>query len=205
MRSAIGSVSALESNPGPPRVSHVLDMTPLFSSAGTRRIATLAVVIFAADQLTKLAVLRWLGVTEERQVVEGFFKFVHWQNTGAAFSMFRQNNNVLGIISAIALVALWVFRRHFEAHRPLGQLALGLLFGGITGNLLDRLLPSRHHVIDFLYFHLHPRGGGEIGFPAFNIADMAITGGVGLLMLLSLRPEAETPAANSGAAATEGR
>jgi signal peptidase II len=175
-------------------------MTPALFSTANRRIGSLAVLIFVADQLTKLAVLRWLGPSEERQVVDGFFKFVHWQNTGAAFSMFRQNNGVLASISQVAVVALWVFRRHFEADRPLGQVALGFLFGGITGNLLDRLLPSRQHVIDFLYFHLHPRGGGEIGFPAFNVADMAITTGVGLLMLLSLRAEPGR-SANAGASA----
>ena len=48
------------------------------------------------------------------------------------------------------MTALWIFRCHFEAHRPTGQVALGLLFGGIAGNLLDRLLPSRQHVIDFI-------------------------------------------------------
>jgi len=170
-------------------------MTPALMSTPNRRIGGLAVLIFIADQLTKLAVLRWLGPLEERQIVDGFFKFVHWQNTGAAFSMFRQNNGVLASISLVAVVALWVFRRHFEADRPLGQVALGFLFGGITGNLLDRLLPSRQHVIDFLYFHLHPRAGGEIGFPAFNVADMAITTGVGLLMLLSLRAEPNSSAA----------
>ena len=169
-----------------------------------RRMIGLAALVFAVDQLTKLAVLQWLGVAEERPVVDGFFRFVHWQNTGAAFSMFRQSNGVLALISGVAVVALWVFRHHFEAHRPTGQLALGFLFGGITGNLLDRLLPTRHHVIDFLRFYLTPRGGGEIGFPAFNVADMAITAGVGLLMLLSLRPDLGG-SATAGEAAAENR
>ena len=62
---------------------------------------------------------------------------------------------------------------------------MGLLLGGIAGNLLDRVLPQRQHVIDFLYFHIHPRGGGELGFPAFNVADSAICIGVGLLIVLS--------------------
>jgi len=64
-----------------------------------------------------------------------------------------------------------------------GQISLGLIFGGIAGNLVDRFL--RKHVIDFLYFYLERRGGGEIGFPAFNVADAAICSGVGLLFLLS--------------------
>jgi signal peptidase II len=158
-------------------------------AAANRRILLLGVAVFVADQLTKLAVLHLLGPLEERPVVEGFFKFVHWQNTGAAFSLFHQKNSILAVISGIAVIALWIFRRHFEAHRPAGQVALGLLFGGIAGNLLDRLLPARQHVIDFLRFYLEPRGGGEIGFPAFNVADTAICTGVGLLILLSWKAD----------------
>ena len=62
------------------------------------------------------------------------------------------------------------------------------------GNLIDRLIPSRRHVVDFLYFHLHPRGGGEAGFPAFNVADVAICTGVGLMLLLGFVMH-ETPPA----------
>lgn len=160
------------------------------SLTGSQRIGVIALAFFLADQLSKFVVLKVLDLHDERVVLEGFFKFVHWGNTGAAWSMFRHNNGMLAVVSAIAMVALWIFRRHFEAHRPLGQVALGLLFGGISGNLLDRVLPSRQHVIDFLYFYVSPRGGGEIGFPAFNIADSAICTGVGLLILLSWRAEA---------------
>lgn len=158
-----------------------------------RRIWTLAAAVFATDQATKLTVLRLLGPYEERQVLPGFFKFVHWQNTGAAFSMLPQSNGILAVISGAAVFLLWRFRRHFDSERLGGQLALGLLLGGIAGNLLDRILPSRRHVIDFLYFHLHPRAGGELGFPAFNVADTAICIGVGLLILLSWQPRAERP------------
>ena len=160
---------------------------------GEQRIALGAGVVFGLDQLTKLVVLRFLGLEQEHDVIPGFFKFVHWGNTGAAWSLFRHNNQILALVSGVAMVALWIFRRHFEAHRPLGQLALGLLFGGIAGNLLDRLLPSRQHVIDFIRFYLSPRQGGEIGFPAFNIADMAICTGVGLLILLSWQADTHRP------------
>ena len=156
---------------------------------GSQRIGLIAAGVFLADQLTKFIVLRFLDLHDERVVLDGFFKFVHWGNTGAAWSMFRHNNGLLAVVSAVAMVALWIFRRHFEAHRTLGQVALGFLFGGITGNLLDRVLPSRQHVIDFLYFYVSPRGGGEVGFPAFNLADSAICTGVGLLILLSWRAE----------------
>jgi signal peptidase II len=152
-----------------------------------RRIAGIALLILALDQLTKLAVLQFLGYAQERIVIDGFFKFVHWGNTGAAWSLFYGNNHLLAIISLCALLVLLLTRKHFDAHLGLGQVALGLMFGGIVGNLIDRLLPSRHHVIDFLYFHLNRRSGGEIGFPAFNVADSAICTGVALLFLLSWR------------------
>ena len=164
----------------------------------TRRILLLAFSVYLLDQVTKLVVLRFLGLEQEHDVVPGFFKFVHWGNTGAAWSLFRHNNHILAGISAVAMIALWIFRRHFEADRPAGQAALGLLFGGIAGNLTDRVLPTRQHVIDFLRFYLVPREGGEMGFPAFNVADTAICIGVGLLLLLSWH--SDVPRASRGVA-----
>ncbi len=154
-------------------------------------MAALAGTILLLDQLTKYIVLRFLGRAEEVVIIDGFFKFVHWTNTGAAWSLFHGNNEMLAIISLVAFGALVIFRHHFEAHTKLGQIALGLMFGGILGNLVDRLHPERYHVIDFLYFFVYKRGGGEAGFPAFNIADMAICTGVGLLFLLSWQNGAE--------------
>ncbi len=151
------------------------------------RILLITAGVVALDQATKRLVLAFLNYAEEQVVVEGFFKLVHWGNTGAAWSMFHGNNMVLAVISAIALVVLFLARRHFDGDSTVGQLALGLMFGGIIGNLIDRLTVS--HVIDFLYFHVQTRGGGEAGFPAFNVADSAICVGVGILFLLSWRRE----------------
>ena len=162
-----------------------------------RRLALVAATILALDQLTKLAVLRWLGFAQEKVVVEGFFRFVHWGNTGAAWSLFHGNNELLAIVSLVALLALFLFRRHFELQTFTGQIALGLMFGGIMGNLVDRL--THGHVVDFLYFYVNRRGGGELGFPAFNVADSAICTGVGLLFLLSWRMEAREAAAKAAA------
>jgi signal peptidase II len=152
-----------------------------------RRLALLALVVFALDQAAKLLVLRYLGPTQERVVIAGFFKFVRWENTGAAWSLFRDRNNVLAAVSVLALIALYAWRRHFYVHLALGRISLGLIFGGIAGNLFDRL--HYHQVIDFLRFYLVRRSGQEIGFPAFNIADSAICLGVGLLILVSWKHE----------------
>jgi signal peptidase II len=147
------------------------------------RLFLVALAIIGLDQATKQIVLRLLGYSDEVVVVEGFFKFVHWGNTGAAWSLFHGNNQALAVISGVALVLLFLARRHFSGDTRLGQIALGLMFGGIIGNLIDRLTIG--HVVDFLYFHVQTRAGREAGFPAFNVADSAICVGVGLVFLLS--------------------
>lgn len=171
-----------------------------FLRTPNRRIAVMAVMVFALDQFTKLIVLQLLGHGQERVIVDGFFKFVHWGNTGAAWSMFRGNNELLAIVALLALVVLFLARNHFDTRTRLGQLAFGMILGGIAGNLTDRLLPSRQQVIDFIYFYIKRQGGEEIGFPAFNIADSGICIGVALVFWVTWRSErsakvAETPQA----------
>jgi len=171
---------------------HFITRTP------NRRIGVVALLVVGIDQLTKFLVLRWLGYAQEKVVVTGFFKFVHWVNTGAAWSLFRGNNELLAAIALVALVVLFFSRHHFDSRTLLGQVAFGLIFGGIVGNLVDRLF--RQHVIDFLYFFLQQRGGTEIGFPAFNVADSAICTGVALVFLVTWRNESAAKPVQSEAA-----
>jgi signal peptidase II len=153
-----------------------------------RRIALVALTVVALDQLTKQIVLRLLPQSgQEKIVVDGFFKFVHWGNTGAAWSLFRGNNGLLAAVALLALLVLFLSRHHFDSRTLLSQVAFGLIFGGIVGNLIDRLWAK--HVIDFIYFYLQQRSGAEIGFPAFNVADSAICTGVGLIFLVTWRSE----------------
>ena len=156
-------------------------------STSTRRIILVALFVLALDQFTKQLVNRWLLGDDEKVIIKGFFKFVHWSNTGAAWSLFMGNNKLLAVVALLALIVLFRSRHHFDAHTMTGQIALGLVFGGIVGNLTDRLRIG--HVTDFLYFHLQRRGGSEIGFPAFNVADSAICIGVGLIFILSWKNE----------------
>ena len=162
----------------------------------TWRIAVLALAVFLLDQFTKLIVLRHLAFGDERIVIDGFFKFVHWGNTGAAWSIFRGNNSVLALTALAALIVLFLARHHFDVHTLGGQMSLGLIFGGILGNLLDRIRIG--HVVDFIRFYMERRGtNDEVGFPAFNIADSAICIGVGLLFILSFQSESPRPAPTS--------
>jgi signal peptidase II len=163
----------------------------IFSTPG-RRIASVALAVYALDQLTKYFVLRLLGQGDERVIIDGFFKFVHWGNTGAAWSLFRGNNELLAIVALLALLALFLARHHFETGTLPGQISLGLIFGGIVGNLTDRLMPARQHVIDFIYFYVRRNNGNEVGFPAFNVADSAICIGVGLIFLVAWKADHTT-------------
>ena len=151
-----------------------------------RRVAAIAFSVVGLDQLTKWIVVRSLpSAVHEKVVISGFFKLVHWENTGAAWSLFRGSNAALAIVACVALIVLFFTRHHFDARTLLGQFAFGLICGGIVGNLIDRIHAG--HVIDFLYFYVQQRGGGEVGFPAFNVADSAICTGVGLVFLLTWR------------------
>ncbi len=182
--------------------ANMTDTAPASQSATgwltpNRRIALVALLVVGLDQLSKLIVKHYLGHEEQKVVINGFFNLVHWTNTGAAWSIFSGKNGVLAAVGIVALFVLFRSRHHFDAHTWLGQFALGLIFGGIVGNLLDRLID--HQVTDFLYFYLDRRGAtySRISFPAFNIADSAICIGVGLIFIASLRSEKTAPAATS--------
>ncbi len=168
------------------------------------RIALVAVILYTLDQVTKWLVLRHLPQEGmERVVIDGFFRLVHWGNTGAAWSLLRGNNDLLAIIALVALLVLFLTRHHFETGTVTGQIAFGMIFGGIAGNLTDRLLPSRAHVIDFLYFYLNRADDREIGFPAFNVADSAICVGVGLVIWITWRTDHNRKQAELAAASPD--
>ena len=133
--------------------------------------------VVAADQLSKLVMIMSFQPGEERAVTS-FFSFVLAFNTGAAFSFLRDAagwQRYLFSVIAIAAGALivWLLRRGGDRLYCAG---LALILGGAVGNLWDRV--TLGHVVDFLLFHW--RGWY---YPAFNVADSAITVGAGLLIL----------------------
>lgn len=167
-----------------------MDAAPTILEKSNRRIIALAGFIFLLDQITKWLVLHSIYEGDERTIIPGFFNLAHRSNTGAAWSMFTGNNALLAIIALAALVALYFVRHQFNAHTLTGQVAFGLIFGGISGNLADRLLPGRHAVVDFLHFYLQRRGSYvPLDFPAFNVADSAICTGVALIFFITWRNE----------------
>ena len=167
-----------------------MSAAPSILSKPTGRIAALAACVLVCDQFTKWLVRRNIYPNDEIAIIPGFFNLTHRANTGAAWSMFTGNNAVLATVALAALVVLYLTRHHFSAHRLLGQFAFGLIFGGILGNVTDRLLPGRQAVVDFLHFYMARRGTTDnFDFPAFNVADSAICTGVALIFLLNWRDE----------------
>jgi len=135
--------------------------------------------VFALDQATKWLALERLRWGHPVEVIPGFFNLTLVGNTGAAWGILHDQKFWLTLLALAALIFLTLARRHFTHIGVVPRIALGLLLGGIAGNLLDRV--ARGHVIDFLSFFIwgYP-------WPAFNIADSAICVGVGLYMVDSL-------------------
>ena len=148
-------------------------------------VLLIAVTIVALDQFTKWLVVSLIMPEESRVVISGFFNLVNWRNTGAAWGILQDYNLVLAAISLLTVLAFYLFRHTFQLHRPGPRIALGLITGGIIGNLIDRARVG--HVIDFLFFYI-----GRYHWPAFNVADSAICVGVGLYIILSWRGEVAT-------------
>lgn len=141
-------------------------------------------IVFALDQLSKSAIASWLPYGGSTPVIDGFFSIVHARNTGMAFSLFADaapwfRDVVLPALQlVIILVVLAIFRMVGAAAR-LSRFALVLVLGGAAGNFCDRMLYG--YVTDFLDFYV-----GSYHWPAFNVADSAITIGAGLLILESV-------------------
>ncbi len=138
--------------------------------------------VIALDLLTKQWVVQAFSYGDSLPLTS-FFNLVRAHNSGAAFSFLAgaggwQRLFFIAVASVASTVIIYLLRKH---HREtLFSLALSLVLGGALGNLIDRIRWG--YVVDFLDFFY-----GTYHWPAFNVADMAITGGVMLLILDSLR------------------
>ena len=138
----------------------------------------LALIIFIADQLTKVLILGYYQLGDATYVTS-FFNVVRVHNSGAAFSFLANAGGwqrwfFTGIGIAATIFIVWMLRAH--AGQKLFSFALSCILGGAVGNVVDRMMHG--YVVDFLDFHY---AGWH--FPAFNIADAAITIGAVCLIL----------------------
>lgn len=140
--------------------------------------------VISMDQVTKIWILHNFALHESRVMIPGFFNLTYITNNGAAFSMLAGQPALwrqiffIGAAGA-ALVFIWLAQRSFGRNSCLYTMALALIAGGAIGNLIDRI--QFGFVVDFLDLFM---GGHH--FPAFNIADSAITVGVTLFIFKNL-------------------
>jgi signal peptidase II len=142
----------------------------------------LALIVLIADQFTKTLILGYYRLGDSTYVLS-FFNIVRAHNTGAAFSFLATASGwqrwlFTGIGVAATIFIVWMLRSH--PGQKLFSFALALILGGAVGNVVDRMMHG--YVVDFLQFHW--RGWY---FPAFNIADSAITIGAACLIIDELR------------------
>jgi signal peptidase II len=154
---------------------------------GYRVLLTLAFVVLALDQLSKVWIAVRLpyptyGEPHAIRIIDGFFYLVHVGNTGAAWSMFAGQGVFLALLKIATLAAIFVWRKALGLRDRMAQICFGLLTGGIAGNLVDRL--AHGHVVDFIDLHF-----GSYTYPTFNIADSGICVGVLLYLWHSFREQ----------------
>jgi signal peptidase II len=148
----------------------------------------MAVVVFVLDQITKVLVRANLAPGESVPA-DGWFRFTHVTNTGAAFGLFPNQGLLLLVTTIIGVAAIVTYYLYPPVQTPVLTMSLGLQLGGALGNLVDRV--SLGHVTDFLDFRI---------WPVFNLADSAIVTGVVVLtgyMLLFDRHAKAPPASTS--------
>ena len=160
-----------------------------------------AAVVVVLDQLSKTWLRSMLDPGERLSVIGDLVRFIHAQNSGALFGLFRDQAYLFAIVS-LGVVALIIWYHGSSGRNTVLSVALGLLLGGALGNMIDRLRLG--HVTDWV-----DAGIGDLRFYTFNVADAAISIAVVLLIAMSLlgprlgrlvgaSPRTTGPVANGG-------
>ena len=145
------------------------------------RFFAIILLVVGCDQLTKVWILQNFALYDSTVIIPGLFNLTFLRNTGAAFGMFAgqaawwRQLFFIGV-AVVALVVILFMQRKLGPQNPMYTISLGLIGGGAIGNLIDRVLYGS--VVDFLDVYI-----GSHHWPAFNVADSAITVGVCIFLL----------------------
>jgi signal peptidase II len=161
------------------------------------RAIAIAAAVVAADQLSKMWIVSTYPFGTETSVIPGVFRLVHTANRGIAFGMFGSSGpamqSVLLIVVAV-IVAFVAWQLTRTGKDTLATLGLSLVLGGALGNIVDRI--ARGEVVDFLLFFVTIHGR-EHSWPAFNLADSAISIGAGCVILAEVLAQRKGKRASS--------
>ncbi len=145
-----------------------------------KELSLIAGIVVLLDQITKAVILKSLTLYQTIEVLPGFFNIVHVQNPGGAFGFLAGQSPsirkfVFLVVSSLAVCLIYYFYKTVPRTHPWLSAALAMIMGGAVGNLIDRFRFGK--VVDFLDFYVQ-----NMHWPAFNVADSAITIGVAIIM-----------------------
>ena len=146
------------------------------------KAALAALLVVAADQLTKLAIVSRFARGEEIDVLGSVLRLGHARNSGAVFGILRGAGQYFAVMSVLAAAIIVLVIYLARDSSALVKIGLGLVLGGAIGNLIDRIRYGA--VVDFIDIGIND----SVRWPSFNVADLAITVGVVILILFCLRP-----------------
>jgi signal peptidase II len=150
-----------------------------------RLVLIISSTVLILDQITKVLVHNWIPLYHSVEIVPNFVHLTYLRNTGAAFGFLAGNRSALRLaffllVSTVAIACLIYLLKNLRPGRNTPAISLSLILGGAIGNLIDRLRMGE--VIDFIDLHWH-----HLHWPAFNVADSAISIGVILLFIQMIR------------------
>lgn len=140
------------------------------------RIYYVTCLVLLIDQIVKIIVNNCMTLYDEIRIIPNFFSIYYVKNTGAAFSILEGNTTFLILLTVLFIIFIHKYIKTENNFTKLGSISLGLVLGGMFGNLIDRIIHAG--VIDYLSFEFF-----GYGFPVFNIADIGITVGVTLMLI----------------------
>lgn len=158
-------------------------------------IALLALATVAADQMTKVWARGSLRGQPVTTIIPGYLDLEYHENPAAAFGLLRGvpgARYILIGIAVLAIVVVWRMVAQLQHRRRMGDVAFALVVGGAIGNVVDRIYIGR--VVDFILMHFHRK----YVWPAYNVADIALVVGVGLLILVLGRRQEGQPSGGRG-------
>ena len=152
-----------------------------YSNDMKKKSLILATIIVIIDVILKIFIDNILSINESIQIIPNVFYITKVYNTGAAWSIFEGSQIVLIIIAIVAFFFLLKYQNVFRKNKR-NTLAFALVYGGLVGNLIDRVIYG--YVIDYLHIYII-----NYSFPIFNIADIAIVVGFLLIIIAIIKGE----------------
>ena len=152
------------------------------------KFVLVTLLVLVLDHLTKYIVSLNMSADPDRtvDVIPGFFRLSYVRNYGVAFGYFNDSGSawqpyLLAALAVVAVIVIAIYSSRMPSERVLLQTALAVTMGGILGNFIDRIM--RGSVVDFIDLHIR----NSFRWPTFNIADSAITIGIAMLLIDTLR------------------